>query len=146
MVSRILQCLEALEKYSIEKQEAIMEDFCNLDAIFQHLPKIWIRKRAMDEREGKVPINLTLIKQAVKDKSKDQIQETLNIEEKGPIRRKKIRKIQYYNCKERGHIMKNCLYSCRVMRRKCCVNKKTLSQPNRTLDAIHLLQSHKIMT
>jgi len=42
--------------------------------------------------------------------------------------------------------MKNCLYMPRIIKRKCCVNKKMLSQPNRTLDAIRLVQAHKIRT
>jgi len=67
---------------------------------------MWIRERAIDERKDKVSNNLTFIQQTDEDESKDQIQETLNIEEKGLVRRKKIRKIQCYNCRKRGHVMK----------------------------------------
>jgi len=61
-VSRMLQYLEVLEKYSIEEQEAIMKDFCNLGVVLELLPKMWIIKRAMDKRKDKVSNNLTFIK------------------------------------------------------------------------------------
>ena len=83
-ISRILQYLKVLEKYSIEEQAAIMKDFCNLGLILELLPKMWVRERAMDERKDKVSNSLTFIQHTDKDESKDQIQETLNIEEKWP--------------------------------------------------------------
>ena len=61
-VSRMLQYLEVLEKYSIEEQEAIMKDFCNLGVVLELFPKMWIIKRAMDKRKDKVSNNLTFIK------------------------------------------------------------------------------------
>jgi len=69
--------------------------------------------------------------------------------EKSSTPRKK--KLRYhmrlcYCCRQKGHLAKDCLDSPGGIKRKCCVNKKTLSQPNRTLDAIRLLQAHKIMT
>jgi len=39
-------------------------------------------------------------------------------EQKGSIRRKKNGNIQCYNCKKRGHVMKNCPYSPRVIMRE----------------------------
>jgi len=116
--SRMLQYLEVLEKYNIKEQVVIMKDICHLSLMLEFLPKLWIRKRVVDERKDKVSNNLKFIKQTDKDISKDQIQETLIIEEKGPIRRNKTRKIQCYNCRKRGHVMKNCPYTPRFMKRK----------------------------
>jgi len=144
--SRMQQYLEVLEKYNIKEQVMIMRDFCKLSLIFEFLPKWWIRRKLMDQRKDKVSNNLTFIKQIDKNESKDQSRKTLKVEEKGQIRRKKIRWIICCNCRKREHIMKNCRYIPRIMRRKSGVNKKTLSPLNRTLDAIRLLQTHKIMT
>jgi len=68
-------------------------------------------KKSYGRKKRQVSNNLSFIKQTDKDESQNQIHETSNIEEKRPIKRKKTRKIQCYNCRKRGHVMKNCLES-----------------------------------
>ena len=88
----IQQLLETLVDYNTEEQQEFLEIVGRINHMVKD-PFQRETKRQQDRDE----------------------QETPKMKTKGPLRRKKNRNIQCYNCKERGHVMKNCPYSPRVI-------------------------------
>ena len=99
MTSEIQQLLEALMDYSVEEQLKFLEIVRRINNMVKDA----------SQRERKM--------QQVRDSNSNE-QETPKLRTKGSIRRKKNRNIQCYNCKERGHAMKICPYSPRVIMRE----------------------------
>jgi len=99
MISEIQQLLETLMNYSTEEQQEFLEIISRINNMVKDT----------SQREKKM--------QQDRDSNSDE-QETPKMGTKGSIRRKKNRNIQCYNCKERGHVMKYCPYSPRVIMRE----------------------------
>jgi len=98
MTSEIQQLLETLMDYSTEEQEEVLEIIRRLNNIVKN-----ISQREKIQQDGA---------------SNNNEQETTKIGTKASIRTKKNRNIQCYNCKKRGHVMKNYPYSPRVIMRE----------------------------
>ena len=99
MTSEIQQLLEPLLDYNTEEQQEFLEIVHRINNIVKDT----------SQREKKM--------QQDRDTNSDE-QETPKMGTKDSIRKKKNRNIQCYNCKERGHAMKNCLYSPTVIMRE----------------------------
>jgi len=99
MTSEIQQLLETLMDYNTEEQQEFLEIVCRINNMVKNTSQ---REKKM--QQGRV--------------SNSNEQETPKMETKTSLRRKKNRNIQCYNCKEQGHVMKNCPYSPRVTMRE----------------------------
>jgi len=118
MTSGLQQLLKTLRDYSTEEQHEFLEIVRRLNIMVQNTPKK--RKKMQQDRdlnrdEEKIIDKLTSLEKGRNYEVTNQTREIPNMRTKGSIRRKKNRHIQCYKCKERGHVMKNCPYSPRVI-------------------------------
>jgi len=108
-------------KKKIQQEGASNNNKQETPTTIQRIPKIW-KEPWRDELPEEKRMENTVITQIVSQEIEDQgskINSTKAKEVKRSSKSKKKQKdIQCYNCMERGHVMKDCPYSPRVIRRE----------------------------